>query len=38
MNNFKLQTARWYWDTDGGQQTNMGVHEMEVATLGRCRR
>ena len=30
MNNFKLQTARWYWDTDGGQQTNMGVHEMDV--------
>lgn len=30
MNNFRLQTARWYWDTDGGQQTNMGVHEMDI--------
>ncbi len=30
MNNFRLQTGRWFWDTDGGQQTNMGVHEMDV--------
>jgi predicted dehydrogenase len=30
MNNFKLQTGRWYWDTDGGQQTNMGAHEMDI--------
>ncbi|MCC6391789.1 MAG: Gfo/Idh/MocA family oxidoreductase [Bryobacterales bacterium] len=30
MNNFHLQTARWFWDTDGGQQTNMGVHEMDI--------
>lgn len=30
MNNFRLQTARWFWDTDGGQQTNMGVHEMDI--------
>jgi predicted dehydrogenase len=30
MNNFRLQTARWYWDTDGGQQTNMGAHEMDI--------
>jgi predicted dehydrogenase len=30
MNNFKLQTGRWFWETDGGQQTNMGVHEMDV--------
>jgi predicted dehydrogenase len=30
MNNFHLQTARWFWDTDGGQQTNMGTHEMDI--------
>lgn len=30
MNNFKLQTGRWFWDTDGGQMTNMGVHEMDI--------
>jgi len=30
MNNFHLQTGRWFWDTDGGQQTNMGTHEMDI--------
>ena len=30
MNNFRLQTARWFWDTDGGQQTNLGAHEMDI--------
>ena len=30
MNNFRLQTGRWFWDYDGGQQTNMGAHEMDI--------
>ncbi len=30
MNNFRLQTGRWFWETDGGQQTNMGAHEMDI--------
>ncbi len=25
-----LYNFRWFWDTDGGQQTNMGTHEMDI--------
>jgi predicted dehydrogenase len=25
-----LYNFRWFWDTDGGQQTNMGAHEMDI--------
>jgi predicted dehydrogenase len=25
-----LYNFRWFWDYDGGQQTNMGTHEMDI--------
>lgn len=25
-----LYNFRWFWDTEGGQQTNMGAHEMDI--------
>ena len=25
-----LYNFRWFWDYDGGQQTNMGAHEMDI--------
>jgi predicted dehydrogenase len=25
-----LYNFRWFWDTEGGQQTNLGAHEMDI--------